>query len=114
MTSRLKALLGLLVLVCAMYVAAQVAPAWYANYQFQSDLDQIAVTESYTTRSEGELQQIVATRAHGYGIPLQPEQIRVQRSGGQLFISAEYTVQIAVPVHPFEVTFRPSTKNKRI
>jgi len=112
--TRLKALIGLLILGAGIYVMLQVVPVWYANYQFQSDIDQIAVTESYTGRSDGELQQIVAARAHSYGIPLRAEQIRVQRSGGQLSISAEYSVQIDVPVYPFEMRFRPSTKNRRI
>jgi hypothetical protein len=114
MSTRLKALIWLLVLVSAMYVAFQVVPVWYANYQFQSDLEQIAVTESYSTRTEGEIQQIIASRAQGYGIPLRPEQIRVQRIGSQLAISAEYTVHIDLPVYPFEVRFHPSTKNRRI
>jgi hypothetical protein len=114
MTTRLKALIWLLVLVSAMYVVFKVAPVWYANYQFQSDIDQIVVTESYSTRTEGELQQIVASRAKSYGIPLRPEQIRVQRIGTQLTISADYTVEIEIPGYPFEMTFHPNSKNRRI
>lgn len=114
MTTRLKALIWLLVLASAMYVIFQMAPVWYANYQFQSDIEQLAVTESYSNRTEGEIQQIVAARAQSYGIPLRAEQIKVQRIGTQLAISAEYTVLIKVPVYPFEMKFHPSSKNRRL
>lgn len=114
MAARLKALAWILVMLAVGYVGLQVIPAWYANYQLQNDIEQIAIAESYTARPASEVQQIIAARASAYGIPLRPEQIRVQKGGGQLAISIEYTVHIDIPVYPFEVTFHPGTKNKRL
>jgi hypothetical protein len=114
MTARLKALISILIVAAVFYVALQVLPPWYANYQFQSDIEQIAINESYTSRTEGEVQEIVAARARNYGIPLRADRIRVERNGSQLIISTEYTVQIDIPVYPFEMTFHPASKNRRL
>jgi hypothetical protein len=114
MTVRLKTLVSIVVIVLAVYVVVQVLPPWYANYQFQSDIEQIAIVESYTMRTEGQVQEIVAARARTYGIPLSAERIRVRRANGQLAISAEYSVHIDLPFYPFEMTFHPETKNQRL
>ena len=114
MTARLKALVWILAAVCAVYIGFQLVPVWYANYQFQNDIEQVALVESYASRSEAEIQESVAARARTYGIPINAEQVRVQRDGSQLMIWTEYTVHIDLPVYPFDVKFRPSTKNRRI
>jgi len=98
----------------AVYVGSKVAPVYYTYYQFQSDLEQAAMVESYTTRSEADIQQSVATRGRDYGIPLRLEQIRVRRAGNEISISAEYTIHVDLPIHPIDLKFAPSTKNKRI
>ncbi len=38
----------------------------------------------------------------------------VQRAGNDLTVNAEYDVHIDIPIHPFDLHFTPSTKNKRI
>jgi hypothetical protein len=91
-----------------------VGPAYYTYYQFQSDLEQAALTESYSSRSEADIQESVAARGRDYGIPLKLDQIRVRRSGNELSISAEYTVHFDFPIYPFDLTFTPATKNRRL
>ncbi len=111
---RLKSLLIILIVGGGIYVGSKVAPVYYTYYQFQSDLEQAAMTESYTTRSEADIQQSVATRGRDYGIPLRLEQIRVRRAGNELSISTEYTIHLDFPVYPFDLKFAPSTKNRRL
>jgi len=111
---RLKALLTILIVGGAVYVGSRVAPVYYTYYQFQSDLEQAAMVESYTTRSEADIQQSIATRGRDYGIPLRLEQIRVRRAGTELSISAEYTIHLDLPIHPIDLRFTPSTKNRRM
>lgn len=109
--SRLRALLTILIVGSAIYVGSKVAPAYYTNYQFQSDLEQVAMTASYTTNSEAAIQESVAARGRDYGIPLKVDQIRVRRSGNDLSISAEYTIHFDIPIYPFDLSFNPKTKN---
>ena len=111
---RLKPLLIIMIVGSAVYVGSKVAPVYYTYYQFQSDLEQAAMVESYTTRSEADIQQSIATRGRDYGIPLRLEQIRVRRAGTELSISAEYTIHLDLPIHPIDLRFTPSTKNRRM
>ena len=109
--SRLRALLTILIVGSAIYVGSKVAPAYYTNYQFQSDLEQVAMVAAYTTKSEADIQESVAARGRDYGIPLKVDQIRVRRSGNDLSISAEYTIHFDIPIYPFDLNFNPKTKN---
>ncbi len=111
---RLRALLTILIVGGAIYVGSKVVPAYYTYYQFQSDLEQVAMTESYSTRSEADIQESIAARGRDYGIPLKLEQIRVRRDGNELSISAEYTVHLDFPIYPFDLKFTPMTKNRRL
>lgn len=112
--NRLKALFGLLVVVAAFYSAWMMLPPYINNYQFQDDIQSAALLESYSTKSEQDIRNALAKKAAEYGIPLQPEQINVQRSGSELSIWADYTVHIELPVFPLDLKFHPATKNKRI
>jgi hypothetical protein len=111
---RLKALLTILIVGGGIYVGSKVGPAYYTYYQFQSDLEQAAVTESYSSRSEAQIQESVMARGRDYGIPLRLEQIRVRRDGNELSISAEYTIHFDLPIYPFDLKFAPMTKNRRL
>ena len=111
---RLRALLTILIVGSGIYVGSKVAPAYYTFYQFQSDLEQAAMVESYSTRPEAAIQESVAARGRDYGIPLRLDQIRVRRNGDELSISAEYTVHLDFPIYPFDLTFTPATKKRRL
>jgi predicted small integral membrane protein len=114
MATWLKALIWLLILGTAVYVVFQVVPVWYANYQFKTDIEQIAATESYSTRTEGEIQQIILARAEYYGILLRPEHVHIWRTGRKLAIEVKYSVQIEVPLYHFEITFHPRSAGESL
>ena len=111
---RLRALLIILIVGGGIYVGSKVAPAYYTFYQFQSDLEQAAMAESYSTRSEAAIQESVAARGRDYGIPLKLDQIRVRRTGDEISISTEYTVHLDLPIYPFDLKFTPMTKKRRL
>ncbi|HYE24597.1 MAG TPA: hypothetical protein VEG32_05285 [Clostridia bacterium] len=112
---QIRALVGLLVVIGAFYLAWQVFPAYYANYAFQDYLENQARIESYAeNRSDMDVADAVALKAQELEIPLTAQQIHVERVGKELTIWAEYTVQINLPGYPLELNFRPGTKNKKI
>ena len=111
--ARLKALLTILIVGSGIYVGSKVAPVIYNYYQFQSDLEQVAMLASYTTKSETEVQESVLARARDYDIPLRKEQVWVKRSGEELSIAARYTIHLDIPVYPFDLNFTPATKAMR-
>jgi predicted small integral membrane protein len=109
-----KSLIGVAIVLIAMYLVWKVMPAYYANFEFQDYVESQSRIESYSNHSEQEIAEIYAKKAADLEIPLTAAQIHVQRAGNDLTINAEYDVHIDVPVHPFDLHFSASTKNKKI
>jgi len=111
---RLKALIGVLLVVAVFYAAWLMLPPYINNYQFQDDISNEALINSYSNKSELDIRNTLAKKAADYGIPLKAEQIHVQRNGAELSIWADYSVHIDLPGFPVDLSFHPATKNKRI
>jgi len=112
----IKLVFGLLVIVTAVYVGAELIPVYYANYEFQDTINTTATLETYTTKPEAEIQQAIFKKAQDLEIPLSKDQIKVQRHGttgtGSLSIRAPYLVHIEFPGYPVDLHFDASTENK--
>jgi hypothetical protein len=112
--NQVKSLFGLLLIVVVALLAWKIAPVYYAKYQFEDYLDQQAKVESYTPHSEEMIAETIAKRAQELGIPLTAGDIKVQRTGTDLTVQADYTVTIDVPLRPFEMSFHIATQNRKI
>lgn len=112
----IKLCFGIFVIVAAIYMGIEVIPPYYANYEFQGDIQTEALTSTYTPMSEADIRDAVFKIAKGYEIPLTKDGIKVQRAGNQgsgtISIDAPYTVHLDVPVFPFDLHFDPNTQNK--
>ncbi|HXP48257.1 MAG TPA: hypothetical protein VN810_13360, partial [Terriglobales bacterium] len=75
---RLKALIGVLLVVAVFYAAWLMLPPYINNYQFQDDISNEALINSYSNKSELDIRNTLAKKAADYGIPLKAEQIHVQ------------------------------------
>ena len=110
----LKALFGLFVVVAMVYLGIKVLPPYFANYQFSDVIQSETEMNSYNQKTEQEIRDGILKKARDLDIPLTSDQVKVQRLGSELAISADYTVHIDIPVYPFDLHFTPSGKNKRI
>ncbi len=110
----IKALFGLFVVVAICYLAYKVLPPYFANYQFADVIQNETDMNSYSQKSEQEIKDSVVKKARDLDIPLTSEQVKVQRNGSELAISADYIVHIDIPMYPFDLHFTPASKNKRI
>jgi hypothetical protein len=111
----LKTLIALAVLIAGIWVGVKVVPAYFTYYQFQDAIEQEARIQTYSTKTADEVRQMVWKKAQDYELPLaSPEDIKVERTTGSVSIETEYTVHIDVPIHPFDLKFQASTKNKQI
>jgi len=110
----LKPVIGVLLVVAALYAAWLVLPPYISNYEFQDDVTNEALVNSYSNKSELDIRNTLAKKAADYGIPLKAEQIHVQRNGPELAIWADYSVHVDLPGFPLDLNFHPATKNKRI
>ncbi len=113
-----KMFLGLFVIVGGVYVAAQVVPPYFENYQFQDAIKDEAIRDTYAAKSENDIRTTIFHKAQDLSIPITEEGIRVQRQGSQfngiITIHAPYVVHIDLPGYPLDLHFDASTENKGV
>src|SRR5262249_53568319 len=117
MSTKLKGLIGILVIASGLYAAFNLIPPRFHNYQLQDDLDDIARRQSYRTTSDDEVKQMVVTKARSEGIFVKEDQVIITRSSDGLGISVHYQVHVDMVVCPFDVCnmdFTANSMNKRI
>lgn len=112
----LKLIVGVVVIVAAVYVGAELIPPYFANYQFEDVVETEARMSTYSTKSEDAIRETVYKKAQELEIPIAKEQIKVQRSGpvgsGSVLIETDYAVHVDLPGYPLDLQFHPSSKNK--
>jgi hypothetical protein len=112
-----KAVVGFVLIVGLVYAGFQVAPVEMANYSFQDDLRQIAVTGgSNPTKTDDDLRNSVISKAREHEIQLLPTQVTVQRIGTPgspaVYVAADYSVPVNLPGYSFDIHFTPSSGNR--
>jgi hypothetical protein len=106
-----KALIGLVIVVVAVYVAWNMLPPYFNNYKLQDVIATEARANSYSTRTEDQIREIVVQKAKNIDVTLTPEQIAVTRSGQAVSIEVNYTVHLDFPIHPVDLKFHEVSKN---
>ena len=111
-----KLIFGLFVIALCVYLGAELIPVYYANYELQDLIKTEATLQTYTTKPEAEIQDGIYKKAQDLRIPLDKNQIKVQRHGftgtGSLSIDAPYMVRVDLPGYPLDLHFDPSTSNQ--
>lgn len=110
---KIKALVGIIVIVGGFYVAWNMIPPYFHNSQFQEELDDIARHYTYRGATDDELKQKVIEKAKSMDINLKDDQVTISRDGG-LAITVKYTVHVDLIVHPTDLDFTANSLNKRI
>jgi Domain of unknown function (DUF4845) len=111
---KIKGLIGIIIVVGSFYVAWNMIPPYFHNYQLQDDLDDIARRNSYTTATEDDIKKIVLSKASENNITLKSEQVVVTRTSNGLGISVKYRIHVEMAVHPVDLDFTANSMNKRI
>lgn len=112
-----KAIVGILAIVGAIYAGFQIIPPELSNYSFQDDLRNVAMVAGGNPReTDQEILDSVIKRARGHDITLTPEQVTVQRIGvpGALavYVAVDYSVPVSLPGYSFNLHFTPSSGNR--
>ena len=108
----LRAILGVAFIVAVVYGTWIMVPPYYSNYQLQDTIAEEARMNTYTQKSEEDMRETIWRKAKDLEIPIQREQINVQRAGGGVAIWVYYTVHVDIPGYPLDLQFHPSSKNK--
>jgi hypothetical protein len=112
----IKLIFGIFVIVAAIFLAAELIPPYFSNYQFEDGIKSEAQLATYSTKPEDAIRDTIFKKAQDLEIPITREQIKVHRSGltgtGTVMIQASYTVHVDLPGYPLDLHFDPSVKNK--
>jgi len=108
----LRAILGVVLVVLAFYCAWKLIPPYFANYQLEDAIAEEARINTYTPKSEQDMRHTIFKKAQDLEIPIQEEEVKVQRSGNSVAIWIDYSVHVDLPGYPMDLQFHPSSKNK--
>ena len=112
--AKLKGFIAIAVVVGAFYVAWNVIPPYFNNYQFQDALDDIARKNTYTGATDDDIKKTVVSKADSDDIKLREDQVIVTRTQDGLGISVKYRIHVDLAVHPLDLNFTANSLNKRI
>lgn len=113
----MKALAGFLAIVALIVAGFQVTPPILANYSFQDDLKNVAMTAGANpSRTDEEVRNDVLRKAKEHQLPIKPEQVTIQRIGSPglmaVYVATEYSVPVNLPGYSFDMHFSPTSGNK--
>src|SRR6266481_1748234 len=108
---KIKALIGIMIVVGSFYAAWNLIPPYWNNTQLQDDLDDIARRNSYTSTTEDDIKKIVITKAATENIVLKEDQIVVTRTAMGVAITVTYRIHVDMVVHPVDLDFTTNSIN---
>ena len=111
---KLKGLIALAVVFGGFYVAWNMIPPYFNNYQFQDALDDIARKNSYTTATDDDIKKMVVTKDDYEDIKIKEDQVAITRTHDGLGITVKYRIHVDMAVHPVDLDFTANSINKRI
>ena len=120
---KLKLILGLAVLLFAIYASWQIATAYVANLELQEDLRDVAAEIASriglaAPSTEDDLCRFVIQKAESHDIELKPSQITVRVTGtgptALIYIAADYTTRINLIFFSLTLHFTPASNKKSL
>ena len=110
----LKSIFGLLVLLVGGFVMYKVVPAYWGDFKLGRLLEEQAQFYTYNAKSDKDIQVLIAQKAQELNVPISPEQVTIERTAGELSITAAYTVHVDLPIYPLDLDFKNATHNKNV
>ena len=106
MKLRIAAAIGVVVILIG-FCALLVGPYW-RNWKLQTFVEDLTYDPGSANRPLEALAASVVDRATRLGVPVQPDQVKVTRTDGQLYVEARYIVRVDLGVYTVDLHFRPS------
>jgi hypothetical protein len=109
-----KAILITLILASLVYVGFKVVPFLINEYQFQDGIQDIARYASAMRQDVAKVRVAVLKEAEKDEIPITSEDIKIEGTGGNFRISADYSVIVDLKVYQWTLNFHPSVSNNAL
>ena len=110
----LKAIIWTLVLISLIYTAFKVVPYLVNEYQFQDGMQEIARFASAEHEDPAKVREAVLKEAEKDDVPVGADDIKVDGTGGNFRISADYSVTVDLAVYQWTLNFHPSVSNNAV
>ena len=112
--ARLRALIWTMILVAGIYAGYKLIPVYFANYQLQDKMQEIARFATVNNMTEEKVRDAVFREIQDRDIPAHREDIKVQMSQRGVTISVSYTVNVDLILLKRELQFSPSAENRAL
>jgi hypothetical protein len=111
---RLKAVLSLAFLAAVVFCAIKVIPVYVNNYEL-TDYIQTQNPFWLTQRESSDaVRDHILTKAQDLGLPVQPEDVKVEATHAIVSVSVDYTVPINLLVYTLTKRFQISAENRQL
>ena len=110
--SQIKPILGFAVVVIVFYLAWNLIPPFFHNYEFEDYVVNEARDSTYTSQTADEVKVLVLKEASKDEIPVTAEQINIVKNPNDVSINVNYTVHVDLPLFPQDFHFSVSSKNR--
>ena len=108
-------ILLILVVVAVLFAAFKLLPPYIDNYRLQDSIETIARNATYNGAiTASDIRNQVMAEARQIGIPLQENQVKVQRDGVSVNIAIGYTITVDLLVQQVVLNFAPTAGNRNI
>ncbi len=113
--ARLRAIVWLLILGAAGYVAFKVVPVYLANYQLEDRMQSEARYSVVNHRTDDNLRDIIYREIQDQDIPADREDIKIlENTQRAVRLSVDYTVNIDLKVYQLHLHFNPTAENRAL
>lgn len=109
---RLKALVYLAILICAVFAAVKLVPLYVADYQLKDKMSEqarFAIVNRYT---EDQIKDNIFRTIQDLDIPATRDDVKVRNTNTGIAISVTYTVPVDLLVYKTDLNFRTSTEGR--
>ena len=110
----LKAIVITLLLISLVYAGFKVVPFLINEYAFQDGIQDIARYASAMRQDAGKVRLAVLKEAEKDEIPVTSEDIKIEGTGGNFRISADYSVIVDLKVYQWTLNFHPAVSNNAL
>jgi hypothetical protein len=116
-SSRTNTVITLLIVGVMIFVAVEVLPPYFANYQFQDSIQSEArfALAAYPRKSLDDIRDDIWRKAQDLSIPLaQKDDIKINMDQSNVTISVNYSVPVDLKFYQFTLQFHPHADNHSI
>ena len=110
-----KAIVVVVLLGIAGYLAFKLLPPFMNNYMFQEEVTVVARNATYATgKSAEDILAELIRKGKEYDIPLTPQDVHVVKEASAISIDIKYTIRVELPGKTVDLSFNPTAGNKML